>query len=209
MYIMNKRCEFKSTGFNLKVVDIEKSWQQCNILLANLPCNLWPGLSKTTISTLIGDLLCDHIPKNNQFCCVVPHEKGSPDIIPKTYTIKDTVPNTRERRYPNGLEIKISSNDGWSAHHADVKNLLGGIWHYTPTPQIVGLFYIDKLSKTNFSQKQETQYNRNTPSCSIKGDFICVGVKNTADITQIFQKKKRVLKIGVQQVLKDYKNETS
>jgi hypothetical protein len=174
-YKIDTGVEFAHIGFTTSVIEITNGWKSCNEYITTIPIANWKKLSNTTISTCISDYLCWFIDEQCQDCMLNEHEKGYPDLIPSNIDKNNTIGNGR---YKSGAQIKITCRDSWAAHHPNVKNLLGGIWNYLDgIPQVVGLFYIDELTEDDFTTKQETKHNMNTPSCTIRGgELQCVGI---------------------------------
>ena len=188
-YLVNSSIKF-TCGFALSTKQLIEAVDKTNQSLNNLPSGLYRAIDYKTTSSLVGCILCENIAQRTNGSAIVnPIEKGHPDIVPSS-----AQGSTEEqlRNYPNGLEVKCTvgslanknyidkatSRVGlltkiiWQAHHQEVTELLGVAYDYFETaknenkPLITGLFYSDKLNKSDWGAISGTS-GRNTKVCAM------------------------------------------
>jgi hypothetical protein len=171
------------TGFPVTADDIRLAAEKTNALLGELPANLFKSIDFKTTSAMIGAMFCHEIATVTG-AAVNPIEKGHPDVIPNHAA---TLPESRLRNYPEGLEIKctvgsvptgsnLRAGDSridqltgltWQAHHREVKRLLGVVWDFADKgqafhhPAITGTFYSAHLVEDDWGAISGTT-GRNT-----------------------------------------------
>ncbi len=174
----------KNVGFDISAQNVLEAVESTNAFLAILPEALYKSVDFKTMGAVVGAIFCDKIVKSTTGSAINPIEKGYPDIIPLA-GIKAT--EAELRNYPNGLEIKGTignitkgsklkagqqrlaelSGITWQAHHQDVDRLLGFLWDFVDLkngfyfPNIVGVFYSDQLSSSDWGAISGTT-GRNT-----------------------------------------------
>jgi len=159
-------------GFTVTHEDIQHAVAQTNLILADLPANLFRSIDYKTTSAMIGAVFCDTLAGLTDGI-VNPIEKGHPDIIPAAGA---TAAEAVLRKYPQGLEIKCTVGNiktganlragetrvnhltgiTWQAHHREVEELLGLIWdfvddgHLFNYPAITAAFYSAELEEEDW-----------------------------------------------------------
>jgi hypothetical protein len=161
MYL-GKKTAIKTPDIDNKVI------AQC-IERVNSDMQKFSRLSKTTISTLIGELLVNEL-IDTGVCQRHASEKGHPDILP------NNIANNINYFDDVGFDIKVSCKNSFSSHHNQSKKILGVFWSVNTDEQveILGCVFYN-LNHDCWNQPNIVDGTRNTNCCTIKPQHIYIG----------------------------------